>query len=547
MSDILGTVLAVGGYVSPVKLAAMVVLAIPWLYAAPWVAKDARRVRAPEALWNGAVLGAGALGMLLWLVVPVYAVGLLLYVVLSGATLSAYIVYRNGRVKESHRIFTGEWFQRLTSRRKAETIVVEQLVKIYDSHNKIVLSPPPGKADPGLIETYNLAQNLLHDMVWRRASRVDIAPAGQQAAVRYEIDGVVIPQASMNLADSEALINFLKAPAGMDAQERRRPQEGHVSVDITEGGHATDIVLTTAGTTGGQRMQFQLVKEAIRTNLEELGMTDDVLRRVGELNLAGNGFLIVSGPPRSGVTSTLYSLLKQHDAFIRQLVTLEKQPVVDLENITQHTYADDASLAATLAAALRRDPDVVMIDQCPDAKTAQLICDAAGRKSLLLGMHATDAFQALAKWVKVSGDPVAATKNLRGVLCQALLRKLCPTCREAYRPDPQLLAKANLGGQQIDSFYRPPTKPLVDEKGNPVTCPSCQGSGYVARTAAFELLEITDELRQMVAQNASLSQIKAACRKNRMLYLQEEALRKVIDGVTSIQEVIRVTQHAKKS
>ena len=141
---------------------------------------------------------------------------------------------------------------------------------------------------------------------------------------------------------------------------------------------------------------------------------------------------------------------------------------------------------------------------------------------------------------------IGGVKDLCAVVHQVLIRKLCPACREQYRPDPQLLAKANLKISPNIPFYRPPTQGLADEKGRPIVCPSCQNSRYVGRTGVFELLELSDEIRQLIASNASLSQIRAACRKNGMLYLQEQALRKVVSGETSIQEVIRTTQQAKK-
>jgi type II secretory ATPase GspE/PulE/Tfp pilus assembly ATPase PilB-like protein len=131
------------------------------------------------------------------------------------------------------------------------------------------------------------------------------------------------------------------------------------------------------------------------------------------------------------------------------------------------------------------------------------------------------------------------------VLCQILVRKLCPTCREEYRPDPQILAKANIPADKVESFYRTPTKPRLDEKGNPITCQTCQNTGYYGRIGVFELLQVTDEIRQMIAGGAALAAIKSAARKNKMLYLQEQALAKVIAGVTSIQEVIRVSQEAQ--
>jgi type II secretory ATPase GspE/PulE/Tfp pilus assembly ATPase PilB-like protein len=161
-------------------------------------------------------------------------------------------------------------------------------------------------------------------------------------------------------------------------------------------------------------------------------------------------------------------------------------------------------------------------------------------------MQATDTFAALARWVRLCGNASTAAGPLRGILCQVLLRKLCPNCREAYPPNPEMLAKANLAASRVQKLYRPPTKPLMDEKENPITCPTCQGSGYLDRTAVFELLEVTEEIRQMIVGGGSLAQIKAACRKSRMLYLQEQALRRAIEGTTSIQEIIRVWQPEKK-
>ncbi|MCK4626080.1 MAG: type II/IV secretion system protein, partial [Phycisphaerae bacterium] len=171
-----------------------------------------------------------------------------------------------------------------------------------------------------------------------------------------------------------------------------------------------------------------------------------------------------------------------------------------------------------------------------------LICEAAVEKSVLLGSAAPSALAALAKWVKIVGNADKALTPLKVVTCQMLLRKLCPNCKEAYGPPRDMLAKLNLPAEKINKFYRPPTKPLVDEKGNPFICPTCRGTGYYGRIGAFELLEVTDEIRELVTQNAPLSRIKAACRKNKMLYLQEQALRKVIAGVTSIEEVIRVSK-----
>ena len=392
------------------------------------------------------------------------------------------------------------------------------------------------------MQAYNQLQSFLYEVLWRRASEADVSPDGERARVRLVIDGTLSDGPEMDLAQSEAMIQFLKPLGGMNAQEHRRPQKGMMSVDLAQG--ATEVILATAGSTGGQRLQLRVRREIIQTRLPELGMSEEVLASVREA-CKQPGLILVSGRGGSGVTSTLYSMLREHDSFTQQIVTFEKNPAVEMENVTQNRYETDDQLAAALSSALRRDPDVVMVDGIADSNAAQVVAEASKIKAMSLGMPAGDTFVALAKWVKLCGQSQSAMENLRIVLCQILVRKLCPACREKYRPDPQILAKANIPADKVDSFYRTPTKPLVDEKGNPVTCQTCQNTGYYGRTGVFELLEVTDEIRQMIAGGAALAAIKSAARKNKMLYLQEQALAKVIAGLTSIQEVIRVSQEAQ--
>jgi len=532
------------GYFSLLKIIVMLVAVVPWLCAAPWVHKDAHRVRAPQAVWSASVLGAGAVGVLIWLLIPFYLAGLIVYVLLTALVLGIYVAYRNGRVEEGAKILTSRHLLSLFKRRESSQVEVISRVKLYNCNGKAALPPNPEQSSPADREAYNLTQDLLYDLIWRRASEADVSPTGQSARLRFVIDGVVIDRPAVSLPESEAIIQYIKPLAGMDLEERRRPQKGKITVDLA--GMPIDMTLTATGTTSGQRLHFRIVQEAIRTQIEELGMSEDVLEHLRAMSKMGNGIIIVSGRPGSGVTSTLYSLLRDCDAFIKQLVTLESKIAVDLENVTQQEYGEASQLPGALTSALRRDPDVLMVDRCPEANTAAIINEAAANKNFLLGMQAGDAFVALAKWVKVCGGPAEAVEHLHGVLCQILLRKLCPKCRESYHPDRQLLAKANLPVKQTDTFFRPPTQPITDEKGHPIICSVCQGSGYLERTAAFELLEITDELRRLIVSGASVSTIKAASRKNKMLYLQEQALRKVLAGTTSVQEVIRVSQSSKR-
>ncbi len=541
MADMMAA-LPVSVYFSLPKLALMLALVTPWLYVAPWVHKDAKRVNAPQAAWNLAVLGAGTVAIALWLVLPFYFLSLFIYLVLTGSALIAYVVYRNARVTPDARIMTLNFFKKKFGGGPRAVSVVSRL-KIYHPDGK-ALHPPEANADPAEQKAYNMAQEMLYDVIWRRASEADLTPSGHQARLRYVIDGVILDRPGMDLGDSEALIQCFKDITRLDTEDRRRPQQGNLSVDLV--GKPLDIILRCAGTTGGQRMQIRVVQEYVRTKLDTLGMSEATLERTRAMNKADNGLILVSGRPGSGVTSTLYSLLGEHDGYIQQLETIEEKEAINLENVSQHTYKDASKLSQVVASELRRDPEVLMIDQCKDNETAQLIAGGALERMLLLGMHATDSFVALAKWIRLCEDAEMAVRPLRGILCQMLLRKLCPNCKEAYRPDPNMLSKANLSAKSIEKFYRPPTSSATDKRGNPIPCPTCQSTGYLDRTAAFELLEITDETAHLITQGATISQVKAACRKSKMLYLQEQALQKVIEGTTSIQEVIRVSQADRK-
>jgi len=544
MTDVVAAVQAAGDYFSIIKIVLMLVVLTPWFYVAPWVQKDAKKVHTSQTAWSLAVLLVGAVTLLIWLVQPYYVIGLLTYLLLTGGVLAAYVAHRNSRVEdESEKVLTMAHLSHLFSKDRGRAMKVLAKVKLYHATGKVIIPPSPEGSEEE-VSAYNTAQELLYDIIWRRASEADLSPSEGQTRVRYVIDGVVIERPPLPLTASEPAIQCIKNIGGMDVEDRRRPQAGKLSVDLA--GMQVEMALRSAGTTSGQRMQFRVLQEYVRTKLDTLGMDEVMLEKVRAINLAGDGLIIISGRPGSGVTSTLYSLLREHDAFVKQLESLESRPAVDMENITQHAYGEPGRLAPSLAAVLRRDPDVLMVDACPDEATAQLVAEAAAGRAVLLGVSASDTFMALARWVKACGDAKRAAAPLRAVLCQMLLRKLCPNCRESYIPNPEVLAKANLSAQRIERFFRPPTKPLTDDDGSPITCPACQGIGYLGQAAVFELMEVTDEVKGLIREGAPVGQLKAVCRKSGMLYLQEQALQRVIDGVTSIQEVIRVSQPERK-
>lgn len=540
-----------GGYMSGGRIFMILIFLFLWLVFAQWVEKDLLYVRKLNRdVWKSVVLFGGLLGFVVWLIMPWTSLGLFLagfglWFVLTVGACAVYVIVRNGVVDPSARVFTPkhikQWFSTLGKGKEQKAAAVER-VRLNGADGKKV--PPP--SDPTQAEPYEAAQKLLYDALWRRASEVEMLVASNASKLIYRIDGVATPRNDlMDRDDAERALGFVKRTAGLDIAEHRRPQEGRISGSIGTDRGMTEIEVHTSGTTQHERLSLRIVGEETRLRLRDLGMSDTMREQLVAAVEPAGGLVLVAGPRASGVTTTLYALLRNHDAFMENLLTMEREPLMDLENITQHTYEPDkhdGSYARQLQTVLRREPDVVMISDCSDRETAHLaVKGAQDGKKIYMGIQAKDCFEALKKVISLAADTDGVADVLRCVTAQRLLRKLCVACRLAYKPDPNLLRKANLPLDRIEHFYRAPkAEERVDEKGNPVICPNCQDSGYFGRTGLFELLVLDDAMRDLVRNGQPVSTVRAQARKNGMLYLQETGLQKVIQGMTGMNEMLRV-------
>jgi len=221
---------------------------------------------------------------------------------------------------------------------------------------------------------------------------------------------------------------------------------------------------------------------------------------------------------------------------------------MDLDNITQNIYqsGQEQSFARLLQSVSRREPDIILVDPCADAETMKMIgtiVEAKERK-IVAAIRGSNALSALGRAIRWMENPATAAATLSAVTFQRLIRKLCPTCREAYKPNPETLRKLNLASKSDVVFFRPPTQEVVDKKGNPVVCGTCQGTGYLGRTAVLELLVVDDQLREAI-RSGDANKIKSAVRKAGLSYWQEVAMEQVVAGVTSVQEIVRVSKEAE--
>jgi general secretion pathway protein E len=348
------------------------------------------------------------------------------------------------------------------------------------------------------------------------ASDIHIEPYERSSSVRFRVDGTLREVVQPNKALHAALISRLKIMAELDIAEKRLPQDGRISLRI--GGRAIDVRVSTLPNAHGERAVLRLLdKTESRFTLEGLGMDGDVLARFAKLVQQPNGIVLVTGPTGSGKTTTLYASLGRIDTATTNVLTVENPVEYELPGIgqTQVNPKIDLTFAAALRAILRQDPDVIMIGEIRDFETAQIAIQASLTGHLVLAtVHTNDAVSSVTRLIDMGVEPYLLSSTLLGSLAQRLVRKLCPACK---RQDDQ-------------------------GRWHPVGCPVCSHSGYKGRTGVYELMVADDKLRSLIHNRAAESQLFVAAEEGGLRSMREDGDRLVRSGVTSLEEVLRVTR-----
>jgi general secretion pathway protein E len=348
------------------------------------------------------------------------------------------------------------------------------------------------------------------------ASDIHIEPYERSSAVRFRIDGGLREVVQPNKALHAALISRLKIMAELDIAEKRLPQDGRISLRI--GGRAVDVRVSTLPSAHGERAVLRLLdKGEQRFTLESLGMSGEVLRRFDRQIQQPHGIVLVTGPTGSGKTTTLYASLGRIDTDGTNVLTVEDPIEYELPGIgqTQVNPKIDLTFAKALRAILRQDPDVIMIGEIRDFETAQIAIQASLTGHLVLAtLHTNDAPSAVTRLTDMGVEPFLLSSSLLGVLAQRLVRKLCPLCR---RQDAQ-------------------------GAWHPVGCAHCGSSGYKGRTGVYELMIADEAVRGLIHAQASEAEVAAAARAGGMQSMREDGDRLVREGITSAEEVVRVTR-----
>ncbi len=543
MLDLLAASAGYGGYISIIKFLIFMVMFFGWLPLLTWIYQDAEAIETKGIFWTAIVLGAGAAGAIIWLFIPVFIAGMLLYLIVVGATSLAYVKHRNSKVLDFDKILTVDHIKNLLDSKEKKLAKFKNFIFITANKNEI---PIPEPRTPDFFG-YKTAFEILSDAIWRRASSIAFSPTPQDYTIAYYVDGMVLKQPSMGREQMNYFTRFIKQLADLDTKEKRKPQKGTFKIAQSES--YTEWEVTTAGSTAGEQIRLKEISHEDLPRVNEIGLMPEQYEQLSRFNEIKQGVFIISGPQKSGITTTVYAFLRNHDAFINHINTLERQASHNLPNITQNTFnlsdTGTTTFAKKLQTVVRTGPDVIGVGGCEDAETAQVACNAAADGKLMyVTLKAESVIQAFAKWLKFVGDRRLAAGTLLGISNQRLLRKLCDECKQAYTPDKELFKKFNISAEKTKVLYRA-GKVLYDKRGKASTCENCQGTGYFGRTGIFEIIMLNNELRKTLMQTKSLPEIGTQFRRAKMLYLQEQALRRVINGTVAINEMIRVLSKPK--
>lgn len=384
-----------------------------------------------------------------------------------------------------------------------------------------------GNSREPVVKLVNL---LLFEAVQARASDLHVQPYEDRVVVRQRIDGVLYDSLQLPVSVRDEVISRIKVMGRMNVAERRLPQDGRCSVEV--GDRSIDLRIATLPTSFGERAVIRLLDKSLRLyTLEELGMPADTLRQFRRLITAEHGIILVTGPTGSGKTTTLYAALRELNAAEKNVLTLEDPIEYQLDGISQTQVNEKKGMTfvSGLRSVLRQDPDVIMVGEIRDRDTATMAIQSALTGHLVFStLHTNDATSAIVRLMDLGIEPYLIASSVIGVLAQRLVRRVCPACARADK----------LSADQMKRLGLTCASTAIRRGGG---CGECRETGYRGRMGVFELLRIDGELRNLVHAAAGNDRLKSVAIAAGMKTLRDDGLNKMAAGLTTVDEVLRVT------
>jgi general secretion pathway protein E len=387
--------------------------------------------------------------------------------------------------------------------------------------------------DPNQAPIIRFVNSLFTQAIKDRASDIHIEPFEKELSVRFRTDGVLTEVVKPPPRLQASIISRIKIMAGLNIAEKRIPQDGRIRTRMA--GREIDVRVSSMPVRHGERVVMRLLEKGNVFDLAAVGMGGDIVDRFRKLIRLPHGIIVVCGPTGSGKTTTLYSALSEINSPDKNILTIEDPVEYELRGIgqTQVNPKIELTFASVLRAHLRQDPDVILVGETRDRETAENAIQASLTGHLVFTtLHTNDAPTAFTRLVDMGIEPFLVASSLIAILAQRLVRRLCPDCKEPYTPsDAELhdvgLSRADVAGRTL---YRA------------VGCPACSNKGYRGRTGIYELLIVSEAMRHKVTSGADAGVLKVQAVKEGMRSLRDDGLRKVLEGFSTFDEVMRVTQ-----
>jgi general secretion pathway protein E len=390
--------------------------------------------------------------------------------------------------------------------------------------------------DAPIIKLVNL---LVSGAIKDRASDIHVEPYSGNLKIRYRIDGVLYDIMSMPRRVQSPLVSRIKIMAKLNIAEKRLPQDGRIEIKIAD--RLIDIRVSIIPTAFGERVVMRLLdKSANILRLSDLGMHDERITLLNRLIKSPYGIILVTGPTGSGKTTTLYAALSTINRPEINIITIEDPIEYQIDGVGQIQVNPkiDLTFAAGLRSIVRQDPDVILIGEIRDRETAEIAIQSSLTGHLVFStLHTNDAASAVTRLIDMGIEPFLVTSSVIAIIAQRLVRVLCPHCKEVYVPDNESLNNLGLDKSVLKNnvFYR--------KKG----CNLCMQTGFHGRTAIFEIMTVDDEIRKLVLKTSDANQINELAVKHGMITLQQDGIQKVLAGITTTEEVLRVTRTLNRS
>ncbi len=423
---------------------------------------------------------------------------------------------------------------------------VEQFVRTDLSVDDAVKQMEPGafagpdedeekELDDQAAPIIRLVSMIIHEAVNMRASDIHVEPMSNRVRVRYRVDGVCIERDNIPKRMQGPVINRFKIMAGIDLAERRLPQDGRIKMPI--GGTIIDFRVSALPAYHGESMVLRILRpESVRMGIPSLGFDERDYQRFEKIIKRPNGIFLVTGPTGSGKTTTLYAAINELNRPDRKIITAEDPVEYNFTGVNQVQVNDviGLSFSQILRSMLRQAPNIILVGEIRDLEVAEVAIQAALTGHLVFStLHTNDAPSAITRLIDIGVKPFLVASSIQAIMAQRLVRVICPECKEANpHPDASILRTLGFRDEEIktQTFYRG------------AGCNACSGSGYHGRQGIFELLEMDSTIRELAFNRGTLAELRAAARAGGMTTLLEDGRSKILNGVTTLEELVRITQ-----